>query len=253
MVAALATIFLSVANAQAKVNESCDLSVFSVSETKTFLQFDKELRTALAQGDAAKMALLSDYPLRVGDYARGYLIPDPASLQGHFDKIFPPSLRKQLASEPFEKIWCNYTGITYSNGVLWVQPTDHGYRLHSINLPPAKKLSELPPRRVELVCRTSKTRAVVDAEQSSRESRLRLWDIPHSLDAKPDIDVRGVEILEGTGPCAHAYYKFEFGNQIIQIDDARGCSSGEDAPPKDAVAQITTTDAKGKDTSTWCY
>lgn len=253
MVAAQATIFLCVTNAQSRINGSCDLSVLGVTETKPFFQFDKELRYALSQGDASKMALLIEYPLRIGDDAGAYLIPDPTSFQGNFDRIFPPALRKQIVTEGPKSVWCSYRGISYSNGTLWVQPSQRGYRIETVNLPTVKRPAAVASQRVELVCRTEKLRAIVYVESHSHRSQLRLWNDTRSLDSKPDLVVEGVQIFEGTGPCAHAYYKFESGNQLIQIDDARGCHENENEPPEHAIGQIAFTDAKGQETSTWCY
>jgi hypothetical protein len=94
---------------------------------------------------------------------------------------------------------------------------------------------------------------VVETEKDSRRSHLRVWNDSRTLNEKPDFTVEGVEILEGTGECSHAYWKFELGDRIIQLDDARGCHEKGSEPPQGVTGRITFTQAKAQDSSTWCY
>jgi len=64
LLAILLMILPSVAAAQSSVlGQNCDLAVVRATETKSFLAFDQELRSAFRTQDAEKMALLVKYPL----------------------------------------------------------------------------------------------------------------------------------------------------------------------------------------------
>jgi hypothetical protein len=72
LVASLLLVAASTAFPQgARLGTSCDLSLVGATETKSFLAFDRELRTALSKQDSVAMALLVQFPLRInssGDF-----------------------------------------------------------------------------------------------------------------------------------------------------------------------------------------
>jgi hypothetical protein len=200
------------------------------------------------------MALLVEYPLSISVQEGDYLIPNANSFSLHFAKIFPESLRKQIISEPFEEIFCTNDGIAYLHGLVWIDATHHNYRLQSVSLPQTGK-ETAPARRIDLVCRTPRLKAIADSDPKSRnsESRLRIWNAPHSISVEPDLTMPGKESMEGTGSCRHSFWKFKGQTAEISIDDARGCFERGSDPPKGTIGRITITDSKGQETSDWCY
>lgn len=68
----------------------CDLVARGPGEA-AFLAFDRELRSALSSADAAALALLVKFPLRVNfpDGAR-ISLHDPATVQLRFQEVFQP-------------------------------------------------------------------------------------------------------------------------------------------------------------------
>lgn len=91
----------------------CALVVAGPGEA-AFLAFDKELRSALSSGDAATLALLVRFPLRVS-FPDGATISlhDPATVQLRFQEVFTPLLRKAVMNQKPETVFCNDDGIVY--------------------------------------------------------------------------------------------------------------------------------------------
>jgi hypothetical protein len=94
----------------AVLGENCDLAVLGGAETKSFVAFDRELRSSLSRQDAAVMALLVKYPLRINDDRGSYYLDDVESLQSRFQEIFPRAVRDAVLKQGPDTVSCTSSG-----------------------------------------------------------------------------------------------------------------------------------------------
>lgn len=220
------------------VGDKCDLSVFGEKDTTKFLMFNQDLREAIKNQDAGRLALLIDFPLRIDDDHGAIFIHDAASLQGHFELAFPPAIRQAILSSTRDDIWCNYAAIGYGDGSVWVNVTDRGFFLMTVNLPPGKSNPTQETHAVSLACNTKQTRILIDATKDGT-ARFRSWGFSRSLSDAPDSEIGGgTESVEGTGPCAHRVWTFKNAKTQITLE-APGCYGDNDGPPQGAQAQLS--------------
>jgi hypothetical protein len=241
----------------ANVGEKCNLGVFGFKESKSFFAFDRDLRDAIAKRDIGRLAALVQFPLRVTDDRGMVFVHDARSLQGRFEDIFTPAIRKAILSSTPDTIWCNYTGISYGEGQIWVNVTDNGYFVMTINLPEKHHNHTPSATAVEMACHTDQKRIVID-QQSDGSPRFRSWGYKQSVSQSPDLEIKaGQQEFEGTGPCAHRIWTFQTNKINVRVEEP-GCY-GDDAPPANAQAQIFLSDAAdasrtpGKEQSEWCF
>lgn len=232
--------------------EKCDLRVFGEESTAKFLAFDHDLREAIEKQDAGKLALLVEFPLRVDEDGEAIFIHDARSLEGHFEQIFTPEIRKTILSATHDDISCNYAGIDYGNGEVWVNVTDKGYFLMTVNLPSTKTAPARKAQKVDLTCHTDQVRILIDSTKDGT-ARYRAWSIARSLYDAPDLEIeRGEAAIEGTGPCAHRTWAFHTGKTAIHIEEP-GCY-GEVEPPRDAQAELSVKgDSQTEAKTSWCF
>lgn len=242
------------------VGGSCDLSVLGVAETSSFRSFDRELRDALVKQDAAATALLVRFPLRVNGRLGSWYVNDSRSLQLRFREIFPVPVRTAVLNQQPDKVSCNYRGIMYGSGTVWVNPqvdkgptsgTGERYLVEAINLPEASTPVKGPQRgSVEFTCETTKHRVIVDIGTAG-QSRYRAWNKPRPLTERPDLEiVKGSKTSEGTGPCSYSLWTFTTGETKFIVQEL-GCYPDSNQPPKGAKGRL---DVEGKTQATWwCY
>ena len=228
----------------------CDLSVYGDTSASAFTTFDRELRQAAAEGDASKMALLVEYPLRVNGPGGAYYIRDASSLYGHFKQIFTPNILKAVQKQRLSDIDCESDGIDYGDGDLWVDRRETGYAIQVVNI--ATTINDRAvPGQVEFACRTEKDRVVLDVGQDGK-LRYRSWEKPHSLTEAPTTVLSdGARSVEGTGGCTHEEWTFTKDGTEFSIS-ALGCFPDSNQPPPGAVGQLSIT-SKGKNEWWWCF
>jgi hypothetical protein len=236
-----------------RIGENCDLAVLGVTETKGFVAFDRELRSALSRHDTAVMAQLVRYPLRINTYRGSYHLEDAASLQSRFEEVFPLAIRQAVLDQRRETINCNYRGIMYGNGDVWVNWMDQRYAIEAINLPEFRGLLKAPTTgRVDFACQTDKHRIIVDVG-SGGAPRYRAWDKPHLHTEVPDTEItNGKREAEGFGPCVHPMWTFTSGTTKFVVE-ALGCSPDSNQPPKGAVGRLDVSTADKGEASSWCF
>lgn len=246
----------TVASAQDKqsasvLGEHCNLTVFGEKDTAKFLAFDRDLRAAIGRRDTAKLALLINFPLRVNDDGGSVFIHDARSLDGEYEKVFPPPIRRAILASTHDTIWCDYSGIAYGVDRLWVDVTDKGFFLASVNLTSTRKATPPRKRKIDLACHTDALRIVID-RASDDSARYRAWKLTGSLSEKPATEIeKGSGKIEGTGPCAHWEWNFKGAQSQILVMEP-GCY-GEVEPPHGAQAEIVVTGADGNEKSQWCF
>jgi len=216
---------------------------------EAFFAFDREFRNALSSHDPGKLSLLVQFPLRVNDELGDFLLPDAASLQERFEKVFTSKVQRTVLSQAPESLFCNYQGVAYGNGTVWVSESDHGYRIETVNTPEPPQNSSNQAYHLKLACHTDRERIVVD--QSQGKLRFRSWLRPHSLTQNPDIVIRGgTEKFEGTGPCAHAIWTFNNNPRNIEVQSL-GCT--DNTSPRDAIGTLNLSSDAEEDAARWCF
>ena len=245
-------VFMNAAFPQAAVlGENCDLAVLGATETKTFQAFDREFREALSKQDAGIMALLVNSSLRINDDRGSYYLDDPTSLQLRFQEIFPPNVRDIILKQRPETVWCNYTGIMYGDGVVWVTFTGHRYAIETVNLPVASRPTRNPMGAVKFVCDADKHRVIIDTGTDGLP-RYRAWNKPRSLTEKPDMEIaNGKQDYEGSGPCRYTTWTFTVGGATYFLHGPGGCYE-DSHQPADSNGSLDVSVPGKPDVSWWC-
>jgi hypothetical protein len=235
------------------VGDNCNLAVLGATDTKSFFAFDSELRSALSTQDGGAMALLVKFPLRINDGRGSYYLNDAASLQARFQDVFPSPIRDAVLKQGRETIHCNYRGIMYGDGIVWVNPTQKYYAIETINLPVGNEPSDAEKdHRIKFACETAKYRVIVDAGNGDAP-RYRAWTKPHSMRQKPGAEIaKGEETIEGTGSCTHHIWTFN-SNQTTLVLAEVGCYPDSNQPPKGAKARLEISIPDKPKSSSWCF
>ena len=71
--------------------------------------------------------------MRVNDTGGTISIDNAVALKMHFQEVFTPAVRKAILNEKFDNLGCNIEGIGYRLGVIWVNASDRGYAIWSVN------------------------------------------------------------------------------------------------------------------------
>jgi hypothetical protein len=253
-VIAFLVILASLSFPQAAVlGENCDLAVLGGAETKSFVAFDRELRSSLSRQDAAVMALLVKYPLRINDDRGSYYLDDAESLQSRFQEIFPRAVRDAVLKQGPETVSCTSSGIMYGDGVVWVNPKGDRYAVATVNLPEGTHSSKTQiAGRVEFVCDADKHRVIVDTEANGAP-HYRAWNKPRSLTEKPDMEIsKGKKDYEGSGPCAQIIWTFTTGVTKFVVEGPGGCHEDSHQPPADTQGRLKVSTPGTPDVSWWC-
>lgn len=173
--------------AATKLGASCDLTVLGVDDDSGFLHFDNALREALEAQDAAAVAALASFPLRLnlGDGSHATL-RDTAAFRQRGASLLPPLRRAVDATQPGE-VFCNDNGVMYGNGEIWANPVGSGseapFRITTINLPRSAAPQAAPAAAklagARLSCATSKFRIEIES-MSDGKPLYRSWNLPHA-------------------------------------------------------------------------
>lgn len=215
----------------------------------SFAAFDHELRAALIRQDAAAMSFLVKFPLRVNTDAGTILIPDAASLSGHFNDIFPTPVRDQILNTKAVDYVCRYDeGIGYKAGVIWVDVAKDNFSLTAVNVDTSVGS---PEPSLRFTCETDHHRIAID-EWPHGVLRYRSWNKPKPLTEKPDLELSGGKLIfQGTGICSTGEYEFESGNTVYDVSDGLGCTDGSE--PKDSIGDLTISISGKEIVHAWCY
>lgn len=187
---------------------SCELTMVGTTDKETFVRFHNELRTAITRRDIAATALLVRFPLTINFYDGSSIsLNNLTAFQSRFAEVFSPTVSSAILKQKLNNIFCNYNGIMYGRGEVWVEAVDTRgkgrYRLTTINVP--SRGNQGPLKRVaglQFVCDTESYRIVVDIKSSGR-LRYRSWNQPRAVTEKADTEIEsGTESGEGTGGCA---------------------------------------------------
>ncbi len=235
-----------------RVGTECDLAVVGGRDANEFLAFDRDLRQAVKTGNQGAIALLVGYPLAVNDGRGTYRIKDSASLQGRFEEIFTPVVRKAITEQPLNDIACLPEGVMYGRGLVWVNLTRAGYAVTAITVPQSSQHTPRTAGRIEFVCRTDELRALVDLAPGGKP-RYRAWRKTQSLMEKPYVEIaNGTATSEGTGPCRHEIWSFTGAGKELTVEEL-GCYERASEPPPNATGQLVISTGGKSEKTWWCY
>jgi hypothetical protein len=236
----------------------CVFVVAGPGET-AFLSFDRELRSALSSKDAAALALLMRFPLRVNSIDGGSIfIQDPATLQLRFEEVFTPLLRAAVMKQKPQTVFCRDDGIMYGQGELWININGRGKAAHfavaTINVPLEEKKTVNDHHassvgQVVFTCNADKHRIILDRRKPG-EVRYRSWNKPRSPTEPPDMVASGKADAEGTSPCVRAIWTFNHGATTFVLSDL-GCT--EQKPPAGATGTLEVAVDGESRMKSWCY
>lgn len=77
---------------------------------------------AVEAGDAATVASLAKYPLRVATNGEEYEIDGEQTFVDNYDTIITPAIRDVIVSQDFALLFVNQDGVMYDDGDVWVTP-----------------------------------------------------------------------------------------------------------------------------------
>lgn len=187
---------------------------------------------------------------------------DQGALRLRFQDIFTPAIRDAVLNERPSTIECNWLGIRYGSGAVWVKPQIDGratkaeatstrYLVETINLPSVyDSVKNQPTVTVELACQTDQQWVVVD-DGANGKLRYRAWNKPHTLADKPDLIIApGRKESQGAGPCSHSAWLFNAGQTELFVE-GRGCNS--DRIPEGAQAKVQTSTGGNAAAPLWCF
>lgn len=262
-----AALLATPASAATRLGDGCDLGVVGVRDDVAFLQFDRSLRDAVQRQDAAALARLLQFPLRMTWKDGAHTtIADAAALQGRLPAASWALLHKAVSAQPPAQLFCNVQGVMYGNGELWASPdaaaVDPAFRIIAINLPenapapaPAAGAHAVPggasvvPAATHLACSTDKFHVVIDTV-SAGMPRYRSWNRPHGPPDTPAMELVGKVDGQGTGVCFHHIWRFANGNVDYVLSEP-GCSDG--SVPATAKALLEVSIAGKTQLQSWCH
>lgn len=235
--------------AGSRLGDGCDLSVLGVQNETEFMHFDNAVREAVTAKDAAALAKLAQFPLRLGKAS----VNSAAALQSRLADAWPALQKAVNAKQPGE-LFCNGEGVMYGDGEIWANPGSGlaaPFRITSLNLPQQHAATQAVASggKVQLACGTDHFQIVVD-EQANDTSRYRSWNKPHTAPDAPAIELVGKANFEGTGQCAHRVWDFRNGNANYILSEP-GCSDG--STPANAKAQLEVLIGGKSQLQSWCY
>jgi hypothetical protein len=233
------------------LSHNCDLAIFGVKDTKSFVAFDQELRGALSRRDAVATAFLVLFPLRINSSSGTYSIDNATALESRFDEVFPEEIRNAVLNQKLPDIGCRWQddAVIYGEGDVWVHKAKYGYGIKTINLPDSPPRPRPGVRKIALVCQTAQDRIVIDTDASDTP-RYRSWRKPHPIASDPDMTIAsGNTQYEGVGMFAHEVWRFKSGRLTYTIIDVGCC----DDHPEGAVGSFGILEGDHFKAQHWCY
>ena len=103
----------------AKVDTSIDTIFGEDSHAKVHLVFT-DLQQAVAKHDAAAVAALVHYPLRVKLHGKPAYINTPKSFTRNYDHIITPDIAAVIQNQKYEDLFVNYQGAMFGDGEVWI-------------------------------------------------------------------------------------------------------------------------------------
>lgn len=256
----LAAAAWSPARADTRLGDGCALSILGAKDKAEFMRFDSALNTALEKQDAAALALLVRFPLRVNQADGSRIsLDNAAALQSQFAQVFGPAVRAAVTRQKPEALFCKPDGgVMYGDGELWADRVDVGrgqqFRVTTVNVPAGAAAAKAPaagapaePKPL-LACSTDKFHVVIDGREGAAP-RYRSWNKPHAPPDAPALELTGKAGGEGTGSCFYRIWRFRSG-KVEYVLSEPGCGEGV---PKGGRAELEVLIGGQSRLRTWCF
>lgn len=75
---------------------------------------------AMGNGDAATIAALSEYPLRVAANGESYDIQNADDFIENFDALVTEETREAVANQQYDQLFVNSDGVMLAGGAVWM-------------------------------------------------------------------------------------------------------------------------------------
>ncbi len=83
-------------------------------------QLVTDLQQAVAKHDAAAVAALVHYPIRVKLHGKPTYLDTPKSFVKNYDHIITPDIAAVIQNQKYEDLFVNYQGAMFGNGEVWI-------------------------------------------------------------------------------------------------------------------------------------
>ncbi|MCU1226701.1 MAG: hypothetical protein JWQ42_4794 [Edaphobacter sp.] len=82
-----------------------------------------DLQQAVAKHDAAAVAALVHYPIKINPGTRPFTIRTPQAFIARYDRIITPAIATVIQRQKYEDLFVNYKGAMFGNGEVWITST----------------------------------------------------------------------------------------------------------------------------------
>ncbi len=111
---------------KAVVAETDDYSAAGFAKASVVHEFIRDLQSMTARRDAAGIARVVDFPLRVHRLGGAVRIADAAEFMASFDDLFPQSVSSMVLKCPRTRLHAEERGVMIGTGELWIAPREAG-------------------------------------------------------------------------------------------------------------------------------
>jgi hypothetical protein len=103
--------------AQTDLDKSIDLSVGNHVKVKTLLT---ELQRSVSQHNAAAVAALVHYPIKVNPGKHPITIKNPKAFIKDYDRIITPDIAAAIYKQKYDALFVNSQGAMIGDGEVWI-------------------------------------------------------------------------------------------------------------------------------------
>ena len=110
----------------------CDLAEAGFDEKEGFLKFFPQLKQAIKTSDAKKISVFILFPLKVNG-KKTIVIKDSLEFESQFKMIMTTKLIKIIDAQKLENLSCQYQGVMFGDGEIWVQKKKAKIGISAVN------------------------------------------------------------------------------------------------------------------------
>ncbi len=118
--------------AESEHSSGCDLAEADFDEKESFLKFFPKLKEVAKKPEADKFVALMLFPLKV-NRAKTEIIKDEKEFKSRFSSIMTTKILKVISDQKLEDLSCQYQGVMFGNGELWVQKKQGKVGISALN------------------------------------------------------------------------------------------------------------------------
>ncbi len=111
------TLTVTAQTAPTDLNKSLDMLVGDHVKVQQLLT---ELQQAVAQKDAAAVAALVHYPIKVNPGKRPFVVKNQKDFVKDYDRIITPDISAAIQKQKYESLFVNSQGAMIGSGEVWI-------------------------------------------------------------------------------------------------------------------------------------